>query len=110
MPAKKDEDLPSTIARSDEHAKAIYSDTLDSAEQEYGERRAVGALALAVGLDRRVVGLHPGVLGLLRRAGERRGQLLATGHRAPPGSSGDRSGTVHRLVPRPGGSRTCARA
>jgi cation transport regulator ChaB len=35
MPAKKD--LPSTLQRSDEHAQDIYSETLDSAEQEYGD-------------------------------------------------------------------------
>lgn len=47
MPAKKDEDLPSTIARSDEHAKAIYSDTLDSAEQEYGDGERAHRTAFA---------------------------------------------------------------
>ena len=35
MPAKKD--LPSTLQRSDEHAQDIYSETLESAEQEYGD-------------------------------------------------------------------------
>jgi cation transport regulator ChaB len=35
MPAKKD--LPSTIQRSDEHAQAVYGDTLDSAEKTYGD-------------------------------------------------------------------------
>jgi cation transport regulator ChaB len=35
MPAKKD--LPSTVRRSDEHAQAIYGETLDSAEDEYGD-------------------------------------------------------------------------
>lgn len=35
MPAKKD--LPSTLQRSDEHAQDIYSETLDSAEDEYGD-------------------------------------------------------------------------
>ena len=47
MPAKKDEDLPSTIARSDEHAKAIYSETLDSAEQEYGDGERAHRTAFA---------------------------------------------------------------
>ena len=32
MPAKKD--LPSTLQRSDEHAQDIYSETLESAEDE----------------------------------------------------------------------------
>jgi len=47
VPAKKDEDLPSTIARSDEHAKAIYSETLDSAEQEYGDGERAHRTAFA---------------------------------------------------------------
>jgi cation transport regulator ChaB len=35
MPAKKD--LPSTLQRSDEHAQDVYSETLASAEDEYGD-------------------------------------------------------------------------
>jgi cation transport regulator ChaB len=35
MPAKKD--LPSTLQRSEQHAQDVYSETLDSAEQEYGD-------------------------------------------------------------------------
>jgi cation transport regulator ChaB len=36
-PVPKDEkDLPSTIERSDEHAQAIFSETLESAEGTYG--------------------------------------------------------------------------
>jgi cation transport regulator ChaB len=35
MPAKKD--LPSTIQRSEQHAQEIYSETLDSAEEQYGD-------------------------------------------------------------------------
>jgi cation transport regulator ChaB len=34
---KDERDLPSTIERSDEHAQDIYSETLDSAEQTYGD-------------------------------------------------------------------------
>ena len=34
---KDEKDLPSTIERSDEHAQEIYSETLDSAEQTYGD-------------------------------------------------------------------------
>jgi cation transport regulator ChaB len=37
MVAKKKADLPSTLQRSDEHAQAIYGDTLASAEEEYGD-------------------------------------------------------------------------
>jgi cation transport regulator ChaB len=47
MPDKKDEDLPSTIQRSDEHAQAIYSETLDSAEQEYGDGERAHRTAFA---------------------------------------------------------------
>jgi cation transport regulator ChaB len=36
MPIERDEDLPSTIRRSDEHAQAIFRETLNSAEQTYG--------------------------------------------------------------------------
>lgn len=35
MPAKKD--LPSTLQRSEEHAQDVYSETLASAEEEYGD-------------------------------------------------------------------------
>lgn len=35
MPAKKD--IPSTLQRSDGHAQEIYSETLDSAEEQYGD-------------------------------------------------------------------------
>lgn len=35
MPAKKD--LPSTLQRSEEHAQEVYGETLDSAEQTYGD-------------------------------------------------------------------------
>ena len=34
---KDENDLPSTIERSDEHAQEIYSETLDSAEKTYGD-------------------------------------------------------------------------
>jgi cation transport regulator ChaB len=34
---KNEKDLPSTIERSDEHAQDIYSETLESAEQTYGD-------------------------------------------------------------------------
>lgn len=38
MPRKKGEpDIPSTIARSDKHAQAIYRETHDSAVETYGE-------------------------------------------------------------------------
>jgi cation transport regulator ChaB len=36
MPADE-KDLPSTIERSDEHAQKIYSETLESAEETYGD-------------------------------------------------------------------------
>jgi len=36
MPIKNADDLPSTIRRSDEHAQAIFTETLDSAEETYG--------------------------------------------------------------------------
>src|SRR4051812_1692437 len=47
---------------------------------EGAERRAVGALALAVLVDGRVVGLDPGSLSLLRGSLQRRGKLLLSGH------------------------------
>ncbi|HEV7624820.1 MAG TPA: ChaB family protein [Amnibacterium sp.] len=34
---KSEQDLPSTIERSDEHAQEIYSETLESAERSYGD-------------------------------------------------------------------------
>ncbi|GAA2753829.1 ChaB family protein [Amnibacterium kyonggiense] len=45
MPAKKD--LPSTLQRSDEHAQAIYGDTLDSAEEQYGDGERAHRTAFA---------------------------------------------------------------
>jgi cation transport regulator ChaB len=45
MPAKKD--LPSTIQRSDEHAQDVYSETLDSAEKEYGDGERAHRTAFA---------------------------------------------------------------
>jgi cation transport regulator ChaB len=45
MPAKKD--LPSTLQRSDEHAQEIYSDTLDSAEDQYGDGERAHRTAFA---------------------------------------------------------------
>jgi cation transport regulator ChaB len=45
MPAKKD--LPSTLQRSDEHAQDIYSETLDSAEQQYGDGERAHRTAFA---------------------------------------------------------------
>ncbi|MGN6446965.1 ChaB family protein [Amnibacterium sp.] len=45
MPAKKD--LPSTLQRSDEHAQSIYSETLASAEDEYGNGQRAQRTAYA---------------------------------------------------------------
>lgn len=45
MPAKKD--LPSTIQRSDEHAQDIYTETLDSAEDSYGDGERAHRTAFA---------------------------------------------------------------
>src|SRR3954463_15617833 len=45
MPAKKE--LPSTIQRSDEHAQDVYSATLDSADQEYGDGERAHRTAFA---------------------------------------------------------------
>lgn len=45
MPAKKD--LPSTLQRSDEHAQDIYSETLDSAEDQYGDGERAHRTAFA---------------------------------------------------------------
>jgi cation transport regulator ChaB len=36
MPIERPEDLPSTLRRSDEHAQAIFTETLNSAEETYG--------------------------------------------------------------------------
>ncbi len=36
MPIERPEDLPSTLRRSDEHAQAIFTETLNSAEGTYG--------------------------------------------------------------------------
>ncbi len=36
MPITSPDDLPSTIRRSDEHAQAIFTETLNSAEETYG--------------------------------------------------------------------------
>ena len=49
MPAKKARkvDLPSTIERSDEHAQAIYSETLESAEGTYGDGERAHRTAFA---------------------------------------------------------------
>jgi cation transport regulator ChaB len=47
VPDKKDEDLPSTIQRSDEHAQAVYRETLRSAEQEYGDGERAHRTAFA---------------------------------------------------------------
>lgn len=45
MPKKKD--LPSTLQRSDEHAQAIYSETLESAEKQYGKGERASRAAFA---------------------------------------------------------------
>jgi cation transport regulator ChaB len=45
MPAKKD--LPSTIRRSDEHAQAVYGETLDAAEETYGDGERAHRTAFA---------------------------------------------------------------
>ncbi|MGT2427318.1 ChaB family protein [Amnibacterium kyonggiense] len=45
MVAKKD--LPSTLQRSDEHAQAIYGDTLESAEEQYGDGERAHRTAFA---------------------------------------------------------------
>ena len=36
MPIERDEDLPSTLRRSEEHARRIFAETLNSAEGTYG--------------------------------------------------------------------------
>lgn len=46
--AKRDPgDLPSTLQRSDEHAQAIYGDTLASAEEQYGDGERAHRTAFA---------------------------------------------------------------
>jgi cation transport regulator ChaB len=45
MPAKKD--LPSTLQRSDEHAQDVYSETLASAEEDYGDGERAHRTAFA---------------------------------------------------------------
>jgi cation transport regulator ChaB len=45
MPAKKD--LPSTLQRSEEHAQDVYSETLDSAEDQYGDGERAHRTAFA---------------------------------------------------------------
>ena len=45
MPAKKD--LPSTLQRSEEHAQDVYSETLASAEEEYGDGERAHRTAFA---------------------------------------------------------------
>ncbi len=45
MPAKKD--LPSTLQRSEEHAQEVYGETLDSAEQTYGDGERAHRTAFA---------------------------------------------------------------
>jgi cation transport regulator ChaB len=44
---KNETDLPSTIERSDQHAQAIYSETLESAEGTYGEGERARRTAFA---------------------------------------------------------------
>jgi cation transport regulator ChaB len=44
---KNERDLPSTIARSDEHAQDIYSETLESAEGTYGDGERAHRTAFA---------------------------------------------------------------
>jgi cation transport regulator ChaB len=45
MVAKKD--VPSTLQRSDQHAQEIYKDTLDSAEDQYGDGERAHRTAFA---------------------------------------------------------------
>ena len=45
--AEKKPDLPSTIERSDEHAQALYGETLKSAEQTYGDGERAHRTAFA---------------------------------------------------------------
>lgn len=44
---KQSDELPSTIARSDAHAQAIWAETHDSAVQEYGEGERAHRVAYA---------------------------------------------------------------
>jgi cation transport regulator ChaB len=44
---RDENDLPSTIERSDEHAQEIYSETLDSAEETYGDGERAHRTAFA---------------------------------------------------------------
>jgi cation transport regulator ChaB len=44
---KNEQDLPSTIERSDEHAQDIYSETLESAEKTYGDGERADRTAYA---------------------------------------------------------------
>jgi cation transport regulator ChaB len=44
---KNEKDLPSTIERSDEHAQEIYSETLESAEETYGDGERAHRTAFA---------------------------------------------------------------
>jgi cation transport regulator ChaB len=46
VPADK-RDLPSTLQRSDEHAQDVYSETLESAEQTYGDGERAHRTAFA---------------------------------------------------------------
>jgi cation transport regulator ChaB len=45
--ARRSVDLPSTIERSDEHAQAIYGETLESAEGTYGDGERAHRTAFA---------------------------------------------------------------
>jgi cation transport regulator ChaB len=44
---RNEQDLPSTIERSDEHAQEIYTETLDSAEKTYGDGERAHRTAFA---------------------------------------------------------------
>jgi cation transport regulator ChaB len=46
MPAE-DDDLPSTLQRSPEHAQDVYAETLESAEAEYGDGQRAARTAWA---------------------------------------------------------------
>ncbi len=45
--AAKEDDLPSTLQRSDEHAQDIYGETLQSAEEQYGDGERAHRTAFA---------------------------------------------------------------
>lgn len=47
MPIENREDLPSTLRRSDEHAQAIFTETLNSAEESYGPGERARRVAFA---------------------------------------------------------------